>query len=56
MHIDFNEQELNFTEQKTQPKKKGYKIIKHSKDHPFRKMNQSHKEDKRENFLRATLG
>lgn len=56
MHIYFNGQELNFTELKVNPEKKGYKIIKPSKDHPFRKMNQRLKEDKRRNFLCSALG
>lgn len=56
IHIYFNGQELNFTELKAKPEKKGYKKIKPSKDHPFRKMNQRLKEDKRRNFLRAALG
>lgn len=56
MHIYFNGQKLNFTELKAKPEKKGYKIIKPSKDHPFRKMNQRLKDDKRRNFLRAALG
>lgn len=56
MHIYFNGQKLNFTELKAKPEKKGYKIIKPSTDHPFRKMNQRLKDDKRRNFLRAALG
>ncbi len=34
----------------------GLKIIKPSKDHPFRKMNQRLKDDGRRNFLRSALG
>ena len=56
LHIYFNGEELNFTELKGKPQKKGYKIVKPSKDHPFRKMNQRLKEDKRMNFLRSALG
>ena len=56
LHIYFNGEELNFTELKGKPQKKGYKIVKPSKDHPFRKMNQRRKEDKRMNFLRSALG
>lgn len=47
---------MNFTELKGKPQKKGYEIVKPSKDHPFRKMNQRHKEDNRMNFLRSALG
>ena len=39
LHIYFNNQELNFCPVKGKPEKKGYKIIKPAKDHPFRKMN-----------------
>lgn len=56
LHIYFNAQELDFTELKGKPQKKGYKIVKPSKDHPFRKMNQRLKENKRMNFLRSALG
>jgi transposase len=39
LHIFFNEQELNFKELDGKPGKKGYRIIKPAKDHPWRKMN-----------------
>jgi hypothetical protein len=55
MHIYFNWHELNFTEEKAKHEKEGYKIIKPSKDHPFRKLNQRLKEDKRRNLLLAAL-
>lgn len=56
MHIYFNKQELSFTELKEKPAKKGYKIIKPSKDHPWRRWNQRISEDKQRNFLGAALG
>lgn len=56
MHIYFNGQELNFTELDAKPVKKGYKVIKPPKDHPWRKMNQKLADDKRKNFLIAALG
>jgi transposase len=56
LHIYFNGQELNFTELNEKPGKKGYKIIKPPKDHPFRKMNQRLREDRRRRFLMAALG
>jgi transposase len=56
MHIYFNGQELNFTELDAKPDKKGYKINKPPKDHPWRKMNQKLSDDKRRNFLIAALG
>ena len=39
LHIYFNNQELKSCSLKGKPKKKGYKIIKPAKDHPWRKMN-----------------
>jgi len=56
MHIYFNGQELSFTELAGKPGKKGYKIIKPPKDHPWRKMNQRLPEDRRRRFLMAALG
>lgn len=56
MHIYFNRQQLNFTELDSKPGKKGYKIIKPSKDHPFRKMNQRLPADRRRRYLIAALG
>ncbi|HSR17411.1 MAG TPA: ISNCY family transposase, partial [Ignavibacteriaceae bacterium] len=56
MHIYFNGQELNFIELNEKPGKKGYKIIKPPKDHPWRKMNQRLPEDRRRRFLMAALG
>ena len=56
MHIYFNEQELSYKQLKDKPGKKGYKLHKVPKDHPWRKMNQRLKEDKRRNYLRAVLG
>lgn len=56
MHIYFMGQKLNFKELDSKPAKKGYKIIKPSKDHPFRKMNQRLPGDRRRRFLIAALG
>jgi len=56
MHIYFNGQELKFTELNEKPGKKGYKIIKPPKDHPFRKMNQRLREDRRRRYWIAALG
>ena len=56
MHIYFNNQEIAFEEIKGKPARKGYKIFKPSKDHPWRKWNQRIAEDKRRNFLGAALG
>lgn len=56
MHIYFNEQELSYKSLKAKPCKKGYKSRKVPKDHPWRKMNQRIKEDKRRNYLIAALG
>ena len=56
MHIYFNGQELNFTKLDSKPGKKGYKIIKPPKDHPFRKMNQRLPNDRRRRYLIAALG
>lgn len=56
MHIYFNKQEIVFEELKEKPTKKGYKIYKPPKDHPWRKWNQRMASDKRRNFLSAALG
>lgn len=56
MHIYFNEQELSYKLLKDKPGKKGYKSHKAPKDHPWRRMNQRLKEDKRRNYLIAALG
>jgi len=56
MHIYFNGQELNFKELDSKPDKKGYKIIKPPKDHPFRKMNQRLPGDRKRRYLMAALG
>lgn len=56
MHIYFNEQEISYKSLKAKPGKKGYKSRKVPKDHPWRKMNQRIKEDKRRNYLIAALG
>ena len=56
MHIYFNEQELSYKPLKDKPGKKGYKAHKVPKDHPWRKMNQRMKEDKRRNYMIAALG
>jgi len=39
MHIYYNDQELLYNELENRPMKKGYKIIKMTRDHPWRKMN-----------------
>jgi hypothetical protein len=39
LHIYFNNQELKFSHIIGKPKKKGYKIVKPAKNHPWRKMN-----------------
>ena len=56
MHIYFNKQEIAFEELKEKPTKKGYKIYKPPKDHPWRKWNQKMADDKRRNSLGAALG
>ena len=56
MHIYFNKQELSYKPLKDKPGKKGYKSRKVPKDHPWRKMNQRLKQDKRRNYLIAALG
>ena len=56
MHIDFNKQEIAFEELKEKPTKKGYKIYKPPKDHPWRKWNQKIADDKQRNLLGAALG
>ena len=56
MHIYFNKQEIAFEELKEKPTKKGYKIYKPPKDHPWRKWNQKIADDKRRNLLGAALG
>jgi len=56
MHIYFNEQKLSYKSLKDKPGKKGYKSHKVPKDHPWRKMNQRLKEDRRKNYLIAALG
>ena len=56
MHIYFNKQELSYKSLKDKPGKKGYKSRKVPKDHPWRKMNQKLKQDKRRNYLIAALG
>ena len=56
MHIYFNDQELSYKSLNDKPGKNGYKSRKVPKDHPWRKMNQRLKQDKRRNYLIATLG
>ena len=56
MHIYFNEQQISYKSLKAKPGKKGYRSRKVPKDHPWRKMNQRIKEDKRRNYLIAALG
>ena len=56
MHIYFNDQELDYKKLKGKPDKKGYKLHKVPKDHPWRKMNQKISDDKQRNFFRAALG
>jgi len=54
LHIYFNNQELKFCQVKGKPDKKGYKIIKPAKDHPWRKMNNRLPGSR--NFSGAALG
>ncbi|MEJ2196310.1 MAG: ISNCY family transposase [Ignavibacteriaceae bacterium] len=56
IHIYFNEQELSYKLLNEKPGNRGYKIRKVPKDHPWRRLNQMLKEDKRRNYLIATLG
>jgi hypothetical protein len=56
IHIYFNEQELSYKLLNEKPGNRGYKIRKVPKDHPWRRLNQRLKEDKRRNYLIATLG
>jgi transposase len=56
IHIYFNDQEINFLQLNGKPEKTGYKIRHAPKDHPWRKMNQKLRDDKRRTFLRAVLG
>ena len=56
LHIYSNGQELNFKELKSKPVKKGYKINRPADNHPWRRMNQRLKDDRRRNYLRAALG
>jgi hypothetical protein len=51
MHIYFNDQELNFRVLKGKPSKKGYKTIKSTINHPWRRYNQKIKEDKQRNYI-----
>jgi hypothetical protein len=53
MHIYFNDQELSYKLLKEKPGKKGYKLHKAPRDHPWRKWNQKLKEDKRRRYLIA---
>jgi hypothetical protein len=55
MHIYFNEKELNFKVLKDKPGKKAYKLHHVPKDHPWRKLNQKLKADRKRNYL-LTLG
>jgi transposase len=56
LHIYFNSQELKYTHLAEKPGKKGYKITKPAKNHPWRKMNQRISADKQRNFFRVALG
>jgi transposase len=56
MHIYFNGHELNFKQLDTKPGKKDYKVFQPAKDHPFRKMNERLRADKRRSYLSAALG
>jgi len=56
MHIYYNNQELQFTELKDKPGKKGYKLRAVPKDHPWRRWNQKLTADKQRNYLAAILG
>jgi hypothetical protein len=56
MHIYFNNQEIRFTALKDKPGKKEYKYRHVPKDHPWRRLNQKITDDKKRNYLIATLG
>jgi len=56
IHINYNEQELNFSVLKSKPKKKGYRKQSPTKDHPWRRMNQKMSIDKQRNFFAAVFG
>jgi hypothetical protein len=56
IHIDFNGQEINFTQLENKPGKTGYKTHHLPKNHPWRRMNQKISDDKQRNFFAAVLG
>lgn len=56
MHINYNDQELNYNILKSKPKKKGYKKDPVPRDHPWRRMNQKISSDKQRNFFAAVFG
>jgi transposase len=56
LHIYFNKQELKFSEVTEKPGKKGYIVRPAPKDHPWRKMNERLKLDKRRNYLASRQG
>jgi transposase len=56
MHINYNDQELNYNILKSKPKKKGYKKDPAPRDHPWRRMNRKISSDKQKNFFAAVFG
>jgi transposase len=56
LHIYFNGQELRYTHLSEKPEKKGYKLHKVPKDHPWRRFNERLKDDKRNRYLAAVIG
>jgi transposase len=56
LHIYFNGQELRYSSLNEKPGKKGYKLHKVPKDHPWRKLNRRLPDDRRRRFLAAVIG
>jgi transposase len=56
LHIYFNGQELRYTHLSEKPGKKGYKLHKVPKEHPWRRFNEKLKDDKRSRYLVAAMG
>ncbi len=56
MHIYFNKQEIKFAQVTDKPAKRGYIIRPGPKDHPWRKLNDRLKLDKKRSYLMARQG
>jgi transposase len=56
LHIYFNGQELRYTHLTEKPGKKGYKLHKVPKDHPWRRFNEKLKDDKPKSYWAAVMG